>query len=66
MTILINRTKRVKLEIQNEFSQIGLSLGENLRRQNLLKILAKLMWINLFCEIRAQNFNPKISHFDFF
>ena len=23
------------------------------------------MWCNLFCEIRAQNFTPKMGHFSF-
>ena len=53
------------MKFETRFSQIGLSLGENLLRQNLLKILAELIWCNLFCKIRAQNFTPKMSHFGF-
>ena len=56
----------LNLKIKTHFSQIGLSLGENLWRQNLPKILAELIWCNLFCEIRAQNFTPKMGHFGFF
>ena len=37
------------------FSQIELSLGENLCRHNLLKILAEIIWCNLFSE-----FGPRI------
>ena len=56
----------VNLKFKTCFSQIGLSLGESLWRQNLLKILAELIWCNLFCEIRAQQFTPKMGHFGFF
>ena len=55
----------LNLKFKTRFSQIGLSLGENLWRQNLLKILAELIWCNLFCKVRAQNFTPKMGHFDF-
>ena len=55
----------LNLKFKMLFSQIGLSLGENLRRQNLLKILTKLLCCNLFCEIRAQNFTPKMGRFGF-
>ena len=55
----------LNLKFKTRFSQIGLSLGENLWRQNVLKILAELIWYNLFCEIRVQNFTPKMGHFGF-
>ena len=48
------------------FSQIGLSLGENLSRQILPKISAELIWFNLFCKFRAQIFTPKMGQFGFF
>ena len=35
-------------KFETRFSQIGLSLGKNLWRQNLLKILARWIWCNLF------------------
>ena len=47
-------------------SQIGLTLGEKWWRQNWLKILAELIWNELFCEIRVLNFTPqKTNIFDF-
>ena len=55
----------LKLKFKTRFSQIGLSLGENLWRQNLLKIFAELIRCILFCKIRAQNFTPKMGHFGF-
>ena len=55
----------LNLKFKTHFSQIGLSLGKNIMWQNLLKILAELLWCNLFCEIRAQNFTPKMGHFGF-
>ena len=60
-------TKQIALNLKfkTRFSQIGLSLGENVWKQNLLKILAELIWWNLFCEIWAQNFTPKMGHFGF-
>ena len=55
----------LNLKTKTRFSQIGLSLGENLWRQNLLKVLAALIWCNFFCEVQAQNFTPKIGLFGF-
>ena len=55
----------LNFKFETRFSQIGLSLGENLWRQKFLKILAGLIWCNLFYEIRAQNSTPKRGRFGF-
>ena len=60
----LTRQNAFNLKFKTWFSQIGLSLGENLWTQNLLKILAELKWGNLISEIRAQIFTPKKGHFD--
>ena len=44
-------------------SHTALTFDKERRRHILLRILAHLIWCNLLCELRAQNFTPKPINF---